>query len=527
MKVRKLRPLIFVILFVLAAGAAAGFLWLQRALEESSREYQAQIEAAEKEYLERWKQWLDRPDDPRDTFDLQVFLSGEILQKIASKIEGQRLDFGEGRSLEIDRLTLRLKRGFPLIELDGAYHDEGRGVYFGGEIAAVLELAQGDDNVSLRLRPISVKPSFGFGAGRVALTGLLGSLSKEIAQNYADAWPGFELPVKSDIPLALPAMSTDAIIKIGLEEGDPWIKVRLDFPELRADLKVIYRGLVFTDQGIHLFADLFDSDETGANPVHPSAAWQNMSLEEKQRAIGFGESDLGARVAKRLFVFAVDQVDRQPSANRVIRFQGVERFGNIFSGNVGPVYYDVWLQDPPSARGSTRIANLRAAVTKNPDEVITYQASGTATAEGQLGIRASLGKPKVENRGDQSTEDPVRVQFQPTELGISGRLVLTKDGDLPIIAIMVDPTQDVQPAARIKIPHLGPITIKPKFNVPATRMTRIKMPPSWETGGKLKVGEETIPYAVAVSDMKCVGADLYLELTANADLTLSVPEGNP
>jgi len=527
MKVGRLRPLVFIILFLLAAGAAGGFLWLQASLEESAKEYQAKIEASEKEYVAQLEQWLNRPDDPRSAFDAQVFLSAQILEKIADKVEGQKLQLGEGRWLLIDELTLKLKRGFPLIELKGAYHDEARNLSFGGEVAAVLELAQGENNVTLRIRPITVKPAFGIGAGRVALTGLLGDVGKEIAQSYAESWPGFELPVQTEVPLNLPEMSTEAVIKIGLEEGDPWIKVRLDFPNLGTNLKVVYRGLVFTADGIHLFADVFQANETGINKKVPSPSWQKMSIDQKLEAIGFGDRDLGARVAKRLFVFAVQQVDQQPTDNRVIRFQGVERFGNLVSGNVGPVYYDAWLQDPPTAKGSTQIANLRAKVSPDPKELVTYSASGVASAEGQLGIRASLGTPKAEDRGDQSTEDPVKVQFQPTELAISGRLVLTRDGDLPIIAVMVDPTEDVQVACRVKIPHLGHVTIKPKVNVPGTRMTRIKLPPSWGTGGELKIGDQSVPYQISVSQMKCVGAETYLELTANADLQLSVARKAP
>lgn len=517
---RKVTLAIFVLFVLLVATGGVAFLWLRSGLEASAAEYQAQIEASQKAYLARLEEWLDRPDDPRETFDVQVFLSAGILENIGLALQGQTLHLGDGRTLAIERLNFRLSRGFPLVELNGSYHDRKSGISFGGEIAAVLELASDQKAVTLNIRPISVKPVFGFGTARLALSGLLGNVSQEIARNYADAWPGLELPVQTELPLRIPPVSTEAVLKIGKEAGDPWVKVRIDFPQLAADLKLVYRGILFTETGIQLYADLLRAGETGGNPQNPSPAWEQMNTDQRLEALGFGDSDLGARVAKRLFVFAVQEINAQPAEEKVVRFQGLERFGNLVSGKFGPAYYDVWLHDPTAARGSTQLRNLSATIATQPNEIIRYRALGVASGEGQLGVRASLGKPKVDDRGQQATDRPISVEFAPTEFGVSGFLVLTKDGDLPIIAIMVDETDEIQAACRIELPVIGSVRIEPRFRVPATRMTRIKLPPSIDHAGELQLGKERKPYAFTIRELRCRDSGNYLTLDARATLSL-------
>lgn len=501
-------------------GGAGAALWVRSMLAASSAAYEAGIQEAETTFLARLKEWLDRPDDPRNAFDLQIFLSKQILEKIADTVRGETISFGKGNSLRIDDLRFELRRGFPLVFLEGDYKDAERGISFGGDIAAVLELDASGDAMVLRIRPISVRPALGLGSLRVALKGLLGDVSQQLARDYADAWPGIELPVQTLLPLRLPPTDTPVVIKLGDKQGDPWIKARFDFPPLGADLRIVYRGLVFTEEGVHLFADVQKAEGARAQPVVRSPEWQAMDTDAKLRAIGFGESDLGARVSKRLFVFAVARIDELPRDDKTIRIQGEERSGDIASGNLAFVHYDVWLENPPATRGVLHVDQVRAEVSEAKNEILRYRAKGVAEIEGLLGLRVSLGKPKDGDRGKTEDKNPVTVKFKPTEVALGGRFVLTKDGDLPIIAIMIDPTPEIQTSCRFRVPGFGHITIQPKLRLPETRMTRIKLPPTFDAGGEVQLGDERTPYRIGIEGMKCVGETHYLILTANAELKL-------
>ncbi len=505
----------------LAVVAGAGAFWARSVLQQSSEAYNAEIAKTEKSYIANLNAWLERPDDPRETFDVQIFLSSRILEKIADTVEGQTLRFGNGQSLKIDTLRFELRTGFPLVHLSGVYHSGNGDVSFGGDVAAVLELASHKETYLLRIRPLTVRPAFGVGAVRFALTGLLGDVTQQIARDYADAWPGIELPVQTLLPIRLPALDTEAVIKIGGKEGDPWIKVKFDFPKLETNLKIVYEGLVFTDQGVHLFANLEKAGHDKAREAKPSRKWQAMDTEQKLAAIGFGDRDLGSRISKRVFSFAVARIAEMPAKDRIIRIRGEERSGNIVSSNVGPLYYDVWLENPSNTHGVMRVDRLAAEVSPAKDEIIHYRARGVAEMQGQLGARVSLGKPKnARARESMKDNNPIPVKFAPTQVAISGRFVLTMDGQLPIIAIMVAPTKELETSCRFKLSPLPPITIHPKFSLPESRMTRIKLPQTFETKGDVQIGDRATPYRIAIQDMQCDGEKSYLALTANAVLQL-------
>ncbi len=514
------RWLIFAVIG-LAVVASVGAFWARSVLQQNSEAYSAEIAKTEKAYVADLNAWLERPDDPRETFDMQIFLSSRILEKIADTVEGQTLDFGNGQSLKIDKLRFELRTGFPLVRLSGVYHGGKKGVSFGGDVAAVLELASHEDTYILRIRPLTVRPALGIGAVRVAMTGLLGDVTQQIARDYANAWPGIELPVQTLVPIRLPALDTNVVIKIGGKEGDPWIRAKFDFPKLETNLKIVYEGLVFTAEGVHLFANLEKADQDKAREVTPSEEWQSMDREQKLAAIGFSDWDLGSRISKRVFSFAVARVAEMPARDRIIRIRGEERSGNIVSSNLGPLYYDVWLENPSKTQGVMRVDRLVAEVSASKDEIIHYRARGVAEMQGQLGARVSLGKPKGGRaRENMKDNDPIPVKFAPTEVAISGRFVLTTDGELPIIAIMMDPTKEIETSCRFKLSPLPPITIHPKFSIPESRMTRIKLPQAFETEGEVQIGNRTTLYRIAIQKMQCVGETGYLALTADAALQL-------
>jgi hypothetical protein len=520
-KQKKLWGWLILAVIILAVVAGIGAFWARSVLQQNSEAYSAEIARTEETYIANLNSWLGRPDDPRETFDVQIFLSARILEKIADTVEGQTLQFGDGQSLKIDTLRFELRTGFPLVHLSGVYHGGKKGVSFGGDVAAVLELASHEDTYILRIRPLTVRPAFGIGAIRVALSGLLGDVTQQIARDYAASWPGIELPVQTLVPVRIPALDTEVKIKIRGKEGDPWIKVKFDFPKLETDLKIVYEGLVFTKEGIHLFANLEKADQDKAREVLPSGEWQAMNREQKIAAIGFGDRDLGSRLSKRVFAFAVARVAEMPAANRIIHIRGEERSGNIMSSDLGPVHYDVWLENPPKTQGVMRVDRLTSEVSQQKDEIIRYRARGMAELKGQLGARISFGKPKdATTRQKMKDDNPIPVKFDPTEIAISGRFMLTRDGQLPIIAIMIDPAKEIETSCRIKLPILGHITIHPQLSLPEARMTRIKLPPTFETQGEVQIGERAKIYRIAIDEMQWVGDTNYLALTANAALEL-------
>jgi hypothetical protein len=510
--------LIFFGAVVLAAFAGAGTWWAKSVLRDSSVAYEQAIARSEKEFVIRLDTWLARPDDPRDSFDLQFFLSSAVLEKIADTVEGQTIQFGNGQGLTIRTLRFELRTGFPLVRLSGEYRGGNRSASFGGEIAAVLELAGEGDTYVLRIRPLSVRPALGIGALRVAMRGLLGDVSQKIARDYADSWPGIELPVQTLIPVKIPPFATDVVIKIGGKEGDSWIGTMFGFPKLGADLKIVYEGLVFTKQGVHLFANLRKADKNAPRNYAVSKEWQALSQAQKLDAIGFGDRDLGARVSKRVFAFAVARLAEMPAADRVITIQGQERSGNIVTGNAGPIHYDIWLENPPLAKGVMQVDRMTAEVSDDPREIIRYRAEGNVQIQGQLGARVGFGKPK--DSKNLQDKDPIPVVFSPTAVAVAGRFVLTMDGDLPIIAIMIDPTEEIEPRVGFKLPMIGYIAIRPKFRFPETRMTRIKLPPAFETGGAVRIGEQSTPYRIRIRGMECTGERTYLTLLADVALEL-------
>ncbi|MDL5057900.1 hypothetical protein [Geitlerinema calcuttense] len=287
-------------LLVLAVVCGGLYFWGRHLLSENAGEYSRQVAEAEQEYVAQMIQWLQRPDDPRQSYDVEFFISAGVLEKIVEVLRGRSITLENGATLEIRALNLDLRDGFPLVRIEGAYHDGSSGLSFGGQAAAVLALEKKEDGFFFRVRPISFQPSLGVGAVRFALGGMLGSVSGMMVRDYAETWPGLRLPFERNIPVRVPSLEQEVIIKIGGKEGDPYVKTEFTFPKIETDLKVVYQGLLFTRSGIHLFADLEKQSGEADRPIVPSESWGQMSLQDKINALGFEGRDIGIRVSKRV-----------------------------------------------------------------------------------------------------------------------------------------------------------------------------------------------------------------------------------
>ncbi|MDK3161806.1 hypothetical protein QPK87_35425 [Kamptonema cortianum] len=506
---------------VLAVVCGGLYFWGRHLLSENAGEYSRQVAEAEQEYVAQMIQWLQRPDDPRQSYDVEFFISAGVLEKIVEVLRGRSITLENGATLEIRALNLDLRDGFPLVRIEGAYHDGSSGLSFGGQAAAVLALEKKEDGFFFRVRPISFQPSLGVGAVRFALGGMLGSVSGMMVRDYAETWPGLRLPFERNIPVRVPSLEQEVIIKIGGKEGDPYVKTEFTFPKIETDLKVVYQGLLFTRSGIHLFADLEKQSGEADRPIVPSESWGQMSLQDKINALGFEGRDIGIRVSKRVFAFAVARVNDMPLENKLITLRGKSRFGDLAHGNVGPLYYQIWLANPPATHGTMQIATMKARVSTNGNEIIQYHATGTVQVEGQVGFHAQLGKPEKPFAEPAQDKDPIGVVFAPTAAKLDGSFVLNKDDPtLPIIAIMMNEQKDVELKARLRIPGFGHVTIHPKFTLPHSRMTRIKLPLELKNHGEVRLGKDRAGYGLEFSQVNCVAAAEWLTITADADLSL-------
>ncbi len=494
--------------------------WVGRHLGELAAQQDQQLAKAEQAYTARFEEWLSTDIDPREANDLEFFLSAALLEDIASEVAGNTIRLSEHTTVQVDSLSFDFKRGFPLIYLHGSYSDTSNDISFGGKIAAALELDYKGERIFLRIRPISIMPVFGIGSMRFAFSGLFKDLSQQWAREQLASWEGFELPVMRELPIELPPLTPEVIVKLGQNEGDPWIKTDLHIGELNTDLGFAVEAVVFTEYGIHVFANL-DKRGAQARPkeVH-SRLWQQFDFDARVDAIAFN-SNFGLRLSKRVFEFLVYRLDDLPQASKRMVMQATDSFGDLTEGKAGPIHYRAWLEEPEKTRADMQIDTLSAETSDDGIEIIRYSASGVIAVEGQLGVRAQLGKPKPGTKFyqglDPSHPEPIGVKFDPKELTLNGRFVLrTDDPTLPIIAIMIDPIKDLELRCRFHIPGFGHITIRPKFDIPESRMTRIKIPLALQDEGTIAMGDDMVAYHIAVKDMQCSAYDNYLKLTANA-----------
>lgn len=508
-----------VILLVIIVGGAMIY-WGKYLLRENAVRYHEKVSTAEKEYVEQMYQWIAREDDPRQTYDVHFFISSSVLNQIVTILQGRTIRLGAENTLFIRSLRLDMRTGFPLVLIEGQYKDVKSGLSFGGNAAAVLSFEKQEEGLFFRIKPISFEPSLGVGAVRFALTGMLGGVSELLIQNYAETWPGVRLPFEKLLPVRVPALQQEVIIKIGGKEGDPYIKTEFSFPEISTDMKIVYQGLLFTREGIHLFANL---EKPGSEPDHPSQAseqWSKLSVDEKVEALGFGGRDIGARVSKRVFAFAVARVNEMPLENKLIKLRGKSRFGDLVRGNAGPLYYQIWLANAPLANGTMQIDTIKAEISAKGNEIIRYQATGVVQVEGQVGIHVELGKPDKPVVEPQDDKDPIGVVFAPTPAVLDGSFVLnTDDPELPIIAIMMDEQKDVELKARLKIPGFGHVTIHPKFTLPHSRMTRIKLPLELQNRGIVRIGTQEVDYQLEFNHMVCTASNHWLTISSEAALS--------
>ncbi len=515
-KVIKWGGLLIIVVTVLVSGL---LLWARHLLSESQNDYIHKIGAAEKDYLETMKNWLSREDDPRDTYDVQFFMSSGVLEKIVQTLQGRVVQFNDSTTLSIDSLSLDMRTGFPLVTIGGEYKDTKTGLSFGGRAAAYLSLEKQEEGFFFRIRPVSIQPSLGFAGVRFVLSGMVGSVSEAVVRDYAGSWPGVKLPFERFLPVRVPSIAQPVVIKIGGKAGDPYIGTEFEFPALDTDLKIVYEGLLFTSEGVSLFANLEKAGKEKDHLPEPSAEWSKLSVPEKISALGFGGKDIGVRVSKRVFAFAVARVNEMPLANKLITFRGKDRYGDLFHGNAGPFYYQVWLENPPALHGTMQIDTMSAVVSTEENEIIRYHATGVVQVQGQLGLAVELGKPKDEGKA-RVDPNPVAVQFAPTQAVLNGAFVLnTDDPTLPIIAIMMDEQKDVALTARLRIPGFGHVTIHPKFTLPHSRMTRIKLPLEINNHGAVRLAKQEIPYHLEITAIQSGITRHYLSMTATAALS--------
>ncbi|MDZ4742638.1 MAG: hypothetical protein SGI98_04370 [Verrucomicrobiota bacterium] len=514
------------LLLVLLIAAGAVLYSANHLLKENARMYLEDVDKSEKEYVAILNGWLNRADDPRESYDIQFFLSTQVLDKIVNVLEGRTIQLNPTTFIVIHEMKLDMRNGFPLVRLEVEYQDTEKGLSFGGDIAAVLAFENQEGTFFFRIHPISFHPSLGVGAVRFAMSGILGKVTQKIVQDYASAWPGVALPFETMIPVRVPSLSSEVVIKIGGKPGDPYVKTQFQFPELNTDLKAVYQGLLVTKQGIHLFANLEKVKGEKDRPLVSSDNWNKMTSTEKIDAIGFGGSDIGTRVSKRVFAFAVARVNDMPLGSKLITLQGKSRFGNLAVGHFGPLYYTIWLEDPSKTKGTMQIQTMSAQVSPVKDEIIKYQATGVVQIEGFAGTKIQLGKPDEKDKDKQyEDKNPIYVKSSPTNARLTGSFVLKKDDPtLPIIAIMMDEQNDIEMTARLKTPTFGHITIHPKFNLPASRMTRIKLPLELKKHGMVKIGLDTVDYFLEMKQIDCQAAESYLTMTAGTDLTVGKKE---
>ncbi len=323
--------------------------------------------------------------------DAHVLLSVDTINGFLGVLEGHRLPLSEmpGFEIQIDRAAAVFDPGFPRLSIDGWLQAEGAEA--GDEerlrlsVLALLAAAPSPEapgrlDLSFRLLELAAAEELG-GVGR-----LLAALLESRRQDLIRALPRFSLPLRQELPIALPASRQPVSTQLG--------KGRLDgellLPAIVTRLELAVRQVLFLEDGLHVFVS-FDGAGAApwtpavpavsavpaapavpavpAAPEAPAAGELEAEIARLRRLVAeraapwrIAEVGAGLRISGSAFDKVFRRFNALPADQRVLTFQSTRRHGRIEDkggGGLGCGWY-AELDGDRDLTASLRVGELRA-----------------------------------------------------------------------------------------------------------------------------------------------------------------------
>jgi hypothetical protein len=239
---------------------------------------------SERAYLYSLNSIVEQQGNPESSSSLSVFISKASLDGVLQGMDGKQLslDSKPPSTVKINQLRTVFKDGFPGIVGDVVVMSPSANGSVNAKLSAVIEPRIDKATPStllLYVRPIDLQATLTTGGGSTLGSGFLDHVLNDLAKAYSDRLPYVSVPLSQQFSVAFPASR----VPVSLPTQHGKLNGEVDVPGLTAGTSILVSGLVFLDDGIHVY--LTAGDPAKADFVFPYKIVENHTSYPDQNAL--------------------------------------------------------------------------------------------------------------------------------------------------------------------------------------------------------------------------------------------------
>ncbi len=239
---------------------------------------------SERAYLSSLNSIVEQQGNPESNSSLSVFISKASLDGVLQGMDRTQVSLGSKppATVKINQLRTRFKDGFPEIVGDVVVTTPSANGSVNAKLSAVIEPRidrAAPSTLLLYVRPLDLRAALTTGGGSVLDSGFLDHVLTDLAKVYSDRLPHVSVPLSQQFSVAFPASR----VPVSLPTQHGKLNGEVDVPGMTAGTSILVSGLVFLDDGIHVY--LAAGDAAKADLVFPYKIAENRTSYPDQNSL--------------------------------------------------------------------------------------------------------------------------------------------------------------------------------------------------------------------------------------------------